>query len=70
MATKSTALSIFMVCVLVFHIKMTASAFQGSENLNSHWNPASADLCSHHLTSVNLHWYKWLNCSEIGLYHF
>lgn len=37
MATKSTALSIFMVSVLVFHIKMTASAFQGSENFNSHW---------------------------------
>lgn len=58
MATKRTALSIFMVSVLVFHIKMTASAFQGSENVNSHWNLASADLCLHHLTSVNLHWYK------------
>lgn len=58
MTMESTALSIFMVCVLVFHTKVTASAFQGSENLNSHWNPASADLCLHHLTSVNLTWYQ------------
>lgn len=58
MATESPALSIFMLCVLVFHITMTASAFQGSENLNSHWNPTSADLRFHHLTSVTLPWYQ------------
>lgn len=48
-----------MACVLVFHIKMTVSAFQGSENLELSLEPnfcwsmfASSNLCEPILVSM------------------